>query len=266
MEGLSTETLQLIQDTAVEASEAEGKLAIVRPPAEPDYIYLTVKPDGTFEKHTAAAAVRNHRLITLDQVENFVKEKGGPSTVVWYDRTGIVIVLDDETRRDIATLALTLTPTMLLLAKLERDRMEFDQREFRKLLKVDLADCQRDARLFNWVSDLKFANMTGGVGQFSNNRESFGNDIEAQAVSGAGGDCPDDLILDVRTFDDPSLLERQGIKCVFDFTPQDRKFRLIPIPLALHDAIELEVTFIGERLAEKIDCSCFRGKFSVPKA
>ena len=260
MEGLSLETLQLIQETAVKASGASDKLAIVKPAAEPGHIYLTIGPDGKFARQTAAPAVRNHRLITLDEVERFVQDKGSENTVVWYDRSGAVVVVDDETRRDFATLSLTLTPTMLLLGRLEKDRPGFDQREFRKMLRVDFADCQRDARLFNWVSDLKFANMSGAVGQFSNNRESLGNDIEAQAVSGAG-DCPDDVIFDVRTFDDPSLIERQGIRCVFDFSPQDRQFRLIPTPLAVHDAIELEVTFIGERLREKIDCPCFRGRF-----
>jgi hypothetical protein len=58
------------------------------------------------------------------------------------------------------------------------------------------------------------------------------------------------------------LVERQGIKCVFEFSPQEREFRLIPFPLAVHNAIELEVTFIGERLREKLgDVPCFRGRF-----
>jgi hypothetical protein len=261
MEGILTDAIKLIQDTAVAAKGAEGKLAIVKPQAEPPHVYLTVGADGKFEKQIAMPAGRNHRLITLDEVERFVQEKGSEHTVVWYDRTGVAVVIDDDTRRDFATMSLTLTPTMVLLARLEKDRPGYDQKAFRKLLRTDLGECQRDPRLFNWVSDLKFANMSGAVGQFSNARESLGNDIEAQAVSGAG-ECPDDLILDVRTFDDPSLVERQGIKCVFEFSPQEREFRLIPFPLAVHNAIELEVTFIGERLREKLgDVPCFRGRF-----
>ena len=261
MEGILTDAIELIQDTAVAAKGAEGKLAIVKPDLEPPHVYLTVTPDGKFEKQIAEAQPRSHRLITLDEVEHYVEEKGSEHSVVWYDRSGVTVVLDDETRRDFATMSLTLTPTIVLLAKLEKDRPGFDQKTFRKMLRTDFGECQRDPRLVNWVSDLKFANMSGAIGQFSNNRESLGNDIEAQAVSGAG-DCPDDIVLDVRTFDDPSLVERQGIRCVFEFSPQEREFRLIPFPLAVHNAIELEVTFIGERLREKLgDCPCFRGRF-----
>lgn len=265
MEGILTDAIQLIQDTAVDAKGAEGKLAIVKPPAEPPHVYLTVGPDGKFAKQIAEPAGRNHRLITLDEVEHYVAEKGSEQTVVWYDRCGIVIVLDDATRRDFATMALNFSPTILLLMRLEKDKPGFEQKAFRKMLRTDLSECQRDPRLFNWVSDLKFANMSGAVGQFSNNRESLGNDIEAQAVSGAG-DCPDDVILDVRIFDDPSLLERHGMRCVFEFSPQEREFRLIPAPLAIHNAIELEMTYIGERLREKLgDCPSFRGRFQEGK-
>lgn len=261
MEGILTDAIKLIQETAVEASGAEGKLTIIQPKAEPPHIYLAVKADGSFETRTAEPGCRNHRLITLDEVERFVDEKGGENTVVWYDRNGVTVVLDDETRRDFATMGLTLTPTMVLLQRLEKDRPGFDQKAFRKMLRTDLGECQRDPRLFNWVSDLKFANLTQGKGQFSNARESLGDDIEAQAVSGAG-ECPDDLILDVRTFDDPSLVEKQGIRCVFEFSAQEREFRLIPFPLAVHNAIELEVSYIGERLREKLgDVPCFRGRF-----
>jgi hypothetical protein len=261
MEGILTDAIQLIQETAVKAEGSEGKLAIVRPPAEPPHVYLTVGPDGKFEKQIASPAGRNHRLITLDEVERYALEKGSASTVVWYDRNGVTVVIDDETRRDFATLGLTLTPTIVLLQRLEKDRPGYDQKSFRKLLRTDFGECQRDPRLFNWVSDLKFANLTQGKGQFSSDRESLGNDIEAQAVSGAG-ECPDDLILDVRTFDDPSLIKKQGIRCVFEFDPPSREFRLIPFPLAVHNAIELEVGYIGERLREKLgDVPSFRGRF-----
>jgi len=260
MEGLDLETLELIQDTAVKASGAAGKLELVHPEQEPPHIYLAVKADGSFEKKEAGPKARNHRLITLDEVVRFATEKGSESSVIWYDRGGIVIVVDDETRRDFATLSLNLTPQMVLLQHLEKNKPGFDQKAFRKMLRIELGDCQRDPRLLNWVSDLKFANMSGAIGQFSNNRESLGTDIDAQAVSGAG-ECPDDVALDVRTFDDPQLPERQGIRCAFDFSPQEREFRLVPYPLEVHNAIELEVTFIGEKLRGSTDVPCFRGRF-----
>lgn len=260
MDGMSVETLELLQETAVKASDAAGKLAIVAAPHDPT-IYFTVDPQGKIEKRDVPPKPRNHRLNHLEEIGRFVTEKGGPSTVVWYDRSAVLIVVDDATRRDTAVLELKPTPQTLLLQRLEKDRPGFDQRAFRRLLRIDLADCQRDARLFNWVSDLKFANMSGAVGQFSAARESLGTDIEAQAVSGAG-ECPEELVLDVRIFDDPSLIERHPIRCAFEFTPQEREFRLIPFPTAIHDAIELEVAYIGEKLRGMIDCSCFRGRFN----
>jgi hypothetical protein len=37
------------------------------------------------------------------------------------------------------------------LGRLEKDKPGFDQKNFRKMLRIELADCRRDERLLNWV-------------------------------------------------------------------------------------------------------------------
>lgn len=247
MDSLSMETLELLQETAVKASGASDKLALMTAKAEPDHVYLAVKPDGSYERRVADPKPRSHTLGSLDQVIPYVEEKGAESTVIWYNETGVTVVLDDNTRRDFARLAFTPTPQFEKLKFLDANRPGLPQRDFRKLIRIDLAGCFENSRLLNWVSDVKFGSASNSLGNLRNERESLGKDIDAQAVSGAG-EIPEDVPLSVRLFDDASLVERQGIMCIFDLAIQDQQFRLIPLPLEIHSALEREVAYIGEKL------------------
>jgi len=232
----------------------------VRPPAEPEHIYLAIKPNGDFEKLTAAAKPRGHRLVTLEHVLRFVELKGNEQkTVVWYDRDGVIVVVDDESRRDVATMKLTYTPQMLTLLKIEKDKTTYDQRGFRRLLKVDLAGCRPNDVLLNWIEAVRFNSTAMTAGQIKNQRESLGRDIDEQAINDQG-ECPDELLLNVRVFDDPHLRETFPVRCDVEILVSEQQFRLNPLPLELHNAIENQVEFIGDALTKNVECPVFRGK------
>lgn len=261
MEGLF-ESLELIQKTALAAGEADGKLALVSPPAEPKHVYLAIKPDGSYEKLEAEPAPRAHTLASLDQVAPYAEEKGGESTVVWYDESGVTVILDDRTRRDVARLKFETTPQFQRVVRLDVERPAFSQRDFRKLIRIDLAGCFESPRLLTWVSDVRFGTATNAAGNLRNERESLGRDIDAQAVSSAG-EIPDEVPLSVRIFADPALAGRQGIRCVFDLDVQSQEFRLIPLPLQVRSAIDCELAYIGEKLTgelDGLDVPLFRGR------
>jgi len=260
MESMPVETLELIQSTAVAASDAKDKLAIVRPPVEPPHIYFAVRPDGSYERIEAAPAPRAHRLASLDQVAPYVEGKGGAHTVVWYDETGVTVILDDQTRRDQAVLEFRRTPQFERLVALDEDRPGFAQRDFRKLIRIELAGCFDSPRLLNWVSDVRFGSATNATGALRNERESLGRDIDAQAISGAG-EIPDEVPLSVRLFSDPALVERQGVRCIFDLDIPGQQFRLIPLPLEVRSAIERELAYVGEKLEDQLGgVPLFRGR------
>ena len=190
-----------------------------------------------------------------------IADRGGPSTIVWYDATGVTVVLDDTTRRDMARLDFRKTPQFENLIGLDAHRPGYGQRDFRRLLRVDLAGCLESGQLLNWVSSVQFGTSVGTKGQLRGERESLGSDVEAQAMSDAG-EIPDRVPLTIRLFDDPSLQGRQGVACLFELTIQDQLFRLIPLPLELHSALEREIAFVGEKLAADLndDVPLFRGR------
>lgn len=255
-----SETVRLIQDTAVKASGAEKKLELVKPPAEPEYVYLAVNPSGGFQRIEAVAKPRAHSLVTLEQVLRFVELKGDEKkTVVWYDRDGIIVVVDDGSRRDKATMKLNYTPQMLTLMMLEQKRPEFEQRGFRRLLKVDLAGCRRNDILVSWVESVRFNSTAMSAGRIQHQKESLGRDIDEEAISDQG-ECPEELLLDVRVFDDPNLRDTFQIRCDVEVLVSDQKFRLTPLPLEIHNAIEAQVSQIGDALTSHVKCPVFRGK------
>lgn len=259
MESIANDTLKTIQETAVKASGADGKVALLKPGQEPDHVYLMVGQSGKVERVVADAKPRAHRLVTLEQVVAFVTKKGtAEASVVWYDRSGVIVIVDDATRRDRADLTLTLTPQIQLLIALEKGR-QFTQREFRRLLRVELAGCRVDDVLLNWVSSVKFNDSRTAGGVIKQGRESLGREIEQAAVSDAG-EPPEIMRLSVRVFDDPSLRETWPIECAVEIDLDNQVFQLIPLPLQLHNAIENEVGAIGKLLQEAVKCPAFRGK------
>lgn len=295
---LDKPTLELLQQTAVQAAGAENKAHVVAIDQEPDHIYGVVDSAGSFVRYEAEPLPRNHVLVTLDEVLKYAKHASGQvappkttkliegptaqpaagsslsaddtdagdddgvptgETVVWYDRPAIVVVIDDLTRRDRATMRLNLTPQMKLLLELEDKERKFDQPAFRRLLKIELAGCRQDDAVLNWVSAMKFSNNSTSAGVITNQRTSLGQAIDDEALSELGS-CPDEITLQVRVFDDPSLRETWPIVCAVEVLPAERSFRLVPLPLELHNAVESELSVIGQHLVTNLDCPVFRGQ------
>ena len=260
MEGLQADTLKLLQDTAVGASRAIDKLAVITPPSEPKHVYLTINPKGEFQRFEAVAAPRSHKLVTLEQVAAFVTAKGdSKATVVWYDRDGITVVVDDATRRDTAHLTLSFTPQIKTLLRLEKDEPKMNLIAFRRLLRVDLAGTTVDRVLLNWLGSVKFTDSRVTSASLKQGEGNLGKTIEQAAVSQAG-EVPEMVKLKLRVFDDPSLTETWPIDCAVEIDLDNQQFQLLPYPLQLHDAIENEVGAIGKALLETIKCPVFRGK------
>lgn len=259
MEGLSLEILQCIQETAQKAAGAEDKAKIISIPGAPPHEVAFVNPSGEIIQFVVTPHPRSHMLVALSEAIQYANDKGDKDkTVIWFGRDAVVILLDDETRRDRATLKLTLTPQMRRLISIEGDRTTFEQRDFRRLLRIDLAGCTRDDVLLRWVSDMQWSNQGLVTGKITHGRESLGKDIDNAAASNLD-ECPESIVLDVRVFDTPDLTERRAVKCAVEILPTEQRFRLTPLPLALHDAIENEVQSIGDEIRDAVECNVFRG-------
>ncbi len=261
---LSPETLTLIQQTAVKASEAGGKVALLKPPGEPAEVYYLIKSDGSYERHVAEPEPRNHKLLAADQVCTFVEsldEVKDAAPVVWYSPAEIVVICDDDTRRDRATLKLTKTPQMQTLCELSESRMTYSQREFIRLLRIDLHGCFTNDRLLQLVRDVRFNATSNSGGVIRQGRESLGSDIEAEAVTGLEEEFPEEVELIVRVFDDPFLNDAWPVRCAVVLDLEDRRFGLVPYPLDLKRATDQELGAVAAYLAETCpsETAIFRG-------
>ncbi len=253
------ETVKLIQDQAVTASGAINKCTGLSVSGMPAHQTFLIGPTGERELITLDPQPRKHSLASLDEAIAFINKKATEDSAVWFDLSGVVVVLDDATRRDIATLPLKLTPVMQLLARIEADGDRYDQKDFRRLLRVDLASARKDDKLLNWVSNAKFNTSTSVGGVVTSSKESLGRDIDDAALSSAG-EFPEEIGLEVRVFDDASLKETWGVKCAVELFLRESEFTLTPYPLELHNAIESEVFVIGKKLRESVKVPCFRGR------
>jgi len=258
---LNSDTLKIIQDTAVKASDALGKVEFVKLPGEPNHVYAAVKADGTFERRSAEAAPRAHKLASFQEAIAFVKTKGTKdNSVLWYDDTGVIVVVDDATRRDTAELKFTLTEPFERIAAIAENDESFDQRAFRRLLRVTFAGCTPNDLLLNWISDCKFGTVANAAGTIVKNRESFGKDINQAVESKDNTPCPDDITLSLRIFDDPLLRETRTVNCDVEVLVAEQKFKLTPFPLEIINAVNAELANIEGILAGEVECPVFRGR------
>lgn len=261
MDSLSVETLKLIQDTAIKAASADGKVKFTSLPSEPGHVYAALTADGKWERREAVATPRNHRLASLQEAIAFVKSKGTEEkSVVWYGFDGLVVVVDDDTRRDIATLTFNETEPLVRLRGISEDEETFDQRAFRRLLRVTFNGCRPNDLLLNWISDCKFGTVANAAGTIVKNRESFGKDINQQVQTADQTSCPDEITLALRIFDDPLLKEPRHISCDVEILLAEQKFKLAPYPLELVNAVNAELANIESILASEVSCPVFRGK------
>jgi len=259
MEGLQKDTLELIQQTVAKAEGAAGKATVLTIPGQPKHRVTIVTSDGKVTTADNEPEPRRHTLVTLDECIQFINSRADADSAVWFDRTGVIVVLDDSTRRDVACMELKLTPQMALLQQIEKDKKRYDQRSFRRLLRIDLAACLKDLVLLNWVSTVKFNLSSTSGGTISQGKESLGKDINDAALSDQG-ECPEEIGLEVRPFDDHGLKETWGVKCAVEVFLREGEFTITPLPLELHNAIECEVDVIGQKLRAAVKVPCFRGR------
>src|SRR5262245_61371172 len=89
--------------------EAKGK-RVHKAPGDPDHVYWLESPEGALTLTEAAPRPREHTASDLSAIVSmavaFAREDSPGRCVVWFSRKGVVLFLDDDTRRDRVTLPL----------------------------------------------------------------------------------------------------------------------------------------------------------------
>lgn len=263
MEGLQHDTLQLIQETAVKGSGAAGKAVVLPIPGQPAHRVTIVTADGKVDMQELQPYPRGHTLDGLFEAIAYANTKGdAENSVVWFDECGLVIVLDDATRRDVANAELTFSPQFACLMEIPESGKAYIQTAFRRLLRVTLRGCTPNDMLLDWVSDCEFGSKGNSVGTITKDRSSFGKDIEQMAQSKDRGECPSEITLSMPVFDDPGLRELRRVVCDVEIQLAEQKFLLTPLPGEIKAAIDAEMANVEALLASEggVKCPAFRGR------
>lgn len=263
MDGFPADTLDLIQKTAVNASGAKDKIVVLPYPNDPLQRSVLVSPDGTFTEVEPGPAPRKVTLLSVDQVLGFC-ESHRDNCSVWISPSRVEIVIDDskESRRlERAVVPLDRTIANQTLQTFLDDETELDQKSFIRVLRLKLFDCLdkegRDA--ITVLRTINFSNSTTGHGVVEKSRESLGREIEAEVRSDAG-EIPDELLLNIRLYEDRALQRRFTIRCALEIDSRKATFSLCPLPGQLEDAVATQMQMISEMLVD----SCDRVFFGTP--
>jgi hypothetical protein len=248
------EALALIQATAVDAAGVGNKVELLDLPHEPPGYYGVLRGED-IEVRQAQRSPIHIKLYSVDQVPEFAKRikedwKGNPA--IYYDLDMIAISVDDgldSQRRDYVTLALQKTPEWDLVSSGATSKPR-GQKEFLRLLRVDLQECGTDSldKLIEVCRKLSHTSRESGSREINAGRESMGRSVEAELRSEAG-EIPTTVDLNVRLFEDRAISFRRTVRCQVEIDAADNSFELIPLPGYLRDVQERGIEDIEARLA-----------------
>lgn len=287
------ESLKFVSGLVQQAAGAAVKVSRLDVPGLPAHRLVLVDDDGFVDWVSLPPPLRDHELGSLDDVLAYVQFLMGTKLlikdiiaasedpedkeaaqkvarelpqgcpIVFYNGAQVTVVVDDRERREFATLPLCTSPQYRTILELEGTpgaaKRQWNQRDFRRLLRVDLAGCFATPELLNYVSSVKFTSGTVTQGNLARNKESMGLDLQAEVNGGV--ECPDFVQLNIPVFDNVGLRAwTYPVTCVFEVDVTQQTFMLMPIPMSSRDILDRAVSDIGKKLAEA-PCPVFRGSF-----
>ncbi len=224
----------------------------VQPLNEPAYFYYLRTADGTLERHEAKPSPRAHKTLDIASLVRFgaALDTGESSPVLWYSRVGLVLIVDDATRRDRVSMSLEFSPQMLLLQSLERETKWYTQAQFLSLLRVKLGACLiNHPALIPSLRKIKFRTSSEGGSEIVQAKASVGKSLSAE-LSGAEP-IPEEVTLSVSIFN--GRAEYSEIVCSLDVDPEKVTFSLTPLAGAVEDAIREGESQLRNVIASEMD-------------
>lgn len=209
------------------------------------------KPDGSLVEMQSPPDPRAHKALDLSAIVEFALENVGDS-VIWYNRSAVVCLINDETRRDRVTLEMAYSPQMRLLMQLEQNPKQFTQSELVLILRTTFNGCYQDEiskSLLPAVRAVTFTKNSEGESTVDHGKASIGKKL-TEKVTGAVA-IPEYVTLKVPVFANAFDFTRQ-IRCAVEIDVSKERFQLIPLPLEIEKAISASEASIAEDIAELI--------------
>lgn len=231
-----------------------------KPIPVPDPRSVRYSANGKIEMIELPLPPRKHEVGTLDEIialaARFAADGASdtdgdiPTPVAWYDAEKVVLVLDDGGfRLDTATLTLVESDVFEQVRRLAEKPQWMSQKDFIRLLRVELAGTLNPELLLNIVRKCKFEQGATTDGHVQHAKESIGRAIRAE-VATSGGQIPEGVFLQVPVYSTPGETDRYPLGCAVEVEPEQisAPFRLVPLPDEIEHVSTAAVVSIGKRL------------------
>jgi hypothetical protein len=259
-----SEAITAISELSARAEGAKDKVQFLSVPGDPR-AYAAVKPDGTHELCYPPHPPRDHTFRSVDQIIPFVQDATTRlpcSPSVWYSDKGIVILLEDHAleldARPKATVPLSPSPEFVALLRECKSPQERLPKQFIHWVREYLIDSIPHVEDFlKLLRSIKVNTSESGHVRTGQGRESIGREVDAE-VSSEIGQIPEQLVCEIRVFDDPSIKRRVPVRCILDVNPRTCELTCTPLATDLKEAADTELANIAELLST-LDCPVYFG-------
>jgi hypothetical protein len=191
---------------------------------------------------------RNHKALDLGTVAEFAKRFN--SAVIWYNRSAVTAIIDDEDRRDKVTLTMAYSDELLKLMELQKSKPSYDQRAMLTLLRTVFTPhaLPMHTTLIGDLRVVKFeANQTANA-DIGRGKSSVGK--SAMAVVEGWDKLPEVVALSVPVFGNAFIRQRTNINCALEVNEQEQRFQFFPLPGEIEKAIATIEDDLGVTIRE----------------
>lgn len=228
----------------VALNDKAHRVVFLQRPGDPKHVVHLLKADGSIE----AQAVEPAPLaIGLETPEAFIayasQIKNPENAIILFSEERILLFLDAGERRDRAVCSLTFSPQFEFF-KTNACAQWRSQREFVRLLRIDLNGCLLGSNLLELTRQIKWKTRDDGGGAIQHGRESMGRTIEEELYG--EGAIPEEVIVKLPVWEEATLAVTVSV--AVELNAQDKTFRLTPYPLGLKKALDAAVEELGKNL------------------
>lgn len=248
------EALQYLFGEAVATADAKAALKekVTEVPFPSDGRTKTFLHNGELIEKDVPADLRAH---SVDSVADIVAaaQRWKTKNIIFISGREVVLVLDDDDRRETVTMDLKQTALFETLAKLN-ESPKMDQTQLIRLLRRDLRKATEAEKILPLVRNIKFKQHTEGSSFVQHGSESLGRTIENE-VLGIDKDnpLPSLIVVNTSVYQNPGEeVFSLGIGLDLEILTTEQKFVLKPMPGDLEAAIEGAKGSIRKRLVEQL--------------
>lgn len=198
--------------------------------------------DGKVAAHVIAPPLRAHKASSVADMV-LCADRYGQQGVIWVADDKIILVCQDDDRRETVTTPLVKSATWQAVESLGKP---LSQEELIRLLRVQFYGAVHQPELLAAVRHIKFRSAESGESVMKHGDESMGYAVDNE-VTGASA-IPEHIVLPTVVYLNHEGAAQQEVSIELEVLTKDRKFRLTP----RGDDVELARTAALQAIVEEI--------------